>query len=48
MFFIVEVNIEQIEYYKSWISKEELQERADLLKKNSYGKKKKKVIDETK
>ena len=39
---------EQIAYYKSWISKEELQERADLLKKNSYGQYLQKVIDETK
>ena len=39
---------EQIAYYKSWISKEELQERADLLKKNTYGEYLQKVIDETK
>ena len=39
---------EQIAYYKSWISKEKLQERADLLKKNTYGAYLQKVIDETK
>ena len=39
---------EQIAYYKNWISKEELQERADLLKKNTYGQYLQKVIDETK
>ena len=39
---------EQIAYYKSWISKEKLQERADLLKKNTYGEYLQKVIDETK
>ena len=39
---------EQIAYYKNWISKDELQERADLLKKNNYGKYLQKVINETK
>ena len=39
---------EQIAYYKSWISKEKLQERADLLKKNTYGQYLQKVVDETK
>ena len=39
---------EQIAYYKNWISKEKLQERADLLKKNTYGEYLQKVIDETK
>ena len=39
---------EQIAYYKNWISKEKLQERADLLKKNAYGQYLQKVVDETK
>lgn len=39
---------EQIAYYKNWISKEELQERANLLKKNAYGQYLQKVVDETK
>ena len=39
---------EQIAYYKNWITKEKLQERADLLKKNSYGRYLQKIIDETK
>jgi len=39
---------EQIAYYKNWISKDELQERANLLKKNKYGQYLQKVIDETK
>jgi glucose-1-phosphate thymidylyltransferase len=39
---------EQIAYYKNWISKTQLQERAELLKKNSYGKYLIKVIEETK
>ena len=39
---------EQIAYYKNWITKEQLQERADLLKKNAYGKYLQKVVDETK
>ena len=39
---------EQIAYYRGWITKDELQERANLLKKNSYGKYLQKVIDETK
>src|SRR5699024_3372068 len=29
---------EQIAYYRGWITKEKLQERAELLKKNAYGK----------
>ncbi len=39
---------EQIAYYKNWISKEELQERAKVLSKNNYGKYLQKVVDETK
>ena len=39
---------EQIAYYKNWISKEELQARAELLKKNNYGKYLLKVVEETK
>ena len=39
---------EQIAYYKNWITKEKLQVRADLLKKNTYGQYLQKVVDETK
>ena len=39
---------EQIAYYKNWITKEQLQERAKVLSKNSYGKYLQKVVDETK
>ena len=39
---------EQIAYYKNWISKEKLQERANLLMKNTYGQYLQKLIDETK
>ena len=39
---------EQIAYYKNWITKEELQERAKVLIKNNYGKYLQKVVDETK
>lgn len=39
---------EQIAYYKNWITKEELKERAELLKKNTYGQYLQKVVDETK
>ena len=39
---------EQIAYYRGWITKEQLEERAELLKKNTYGKYLKKVIEETK
>ena len=39
---------EQIAYYKNWISKDELQERAKVLSKNNYGKYLQKVVDETK
>ncbi len=39
---------EQIAYYRGWITKEQLDERAELLKKNSYGKYLEKVIRETK
>ena len=39
---------EQIAYYKGWITKEQLQERAELLKKNSYGEYLRKVIEKTK
>ena len=39
---------EQIKKNKNWITKEQLQERADLLKKNAYGQYLQKVVDETK
>ena len=39
---------EQIAYYKNWITKEQLQERAKILIKNSYGQYLQKVVDETK
>ena len=39
---------EKIAYKKNWITTSELQERADLLKKNSYGKYLQKVIDKRK
>ena len=39
---------EQIAYYRGWITNDELQERAELLKKNTYGKYLQKVIKETK
>ncbi|MBQ8131389.1 MAG: glucose-1-phosphate thymidylyltransferase, partial [Bacilli bacterium] len=39
---------EQIAYYRGWITKEQLQERATLLRKNNYGKYLQKVIEETK
>jgi glucose-1-phosphate thymidylyltransferase len=39
---------EQIAYYKNWISKEQLSERAELLKKNTYGQYLMKVIEQTK
>ena len=39
---------EQIAYYKNWITKEQLQERAKILIKNNYGKYLQKVVDETK
>lgn len=39
---------EQIAYYRGWIDKEKLQERATLLRKNNYGKYLQKLIDETK
>lgn len=39
---------EQVAYYHGWITKEQLQQRANLLKKNSYGKYLQKLIDETK
>ncbi len=39
---------EQIAYYKNWISKDKLQERAKVLSKNNYGKYLQKVVDETK
>ena len=39
---------EKIAYKKNWITTAELQERADLLKKNSYGKYLQKVIDKRK
>ena len=39
---------EQIAYYKGWINKEQLQERAELLKKNSYGEYLSKVLKKTK
>ena len=39
---------EQIAYYKNWITTDQLQERAKLLRKNSYGQYLQKVVDETK
>lgn len=39
---------EQIAYYKNWITKEELQERATLLSKNTYGQYLQRVVDQTK
>lgn len=39
---------EQIAYYRNWITKEELQERAKVLRKNSYGQYLQTVVDETK
>ena len=39
---------EQIAYYKNWISKDQLQERAKLLQKNNYGKYLQKVVEQTK
>lgn len=39
---------EQIAYYRGWVTKEQLQQRADLLSKNSYGQYLNKVISETK
>jgi len=39
---------EQIAYYKNWISKDQLEERAKLLQKNNYGKYLMKVVKETK
>jgi glucose-1-phosphate thymidylyltransferase len=39
---------EQIAYYKNWITTEQLQERAELLRKNSYGQYLQTVVDETK
>ena len=40
--------MEKIAYYKNWISKDQLAERAKLLQKNNYGKYLQKVVDETK
>lgn len=39
---------EQIAYFHGWISKEQLESRAELLKKNSYGKYLKKILEQTK
>ena len=39
---------EQIAYKEGWISKEQLQERAKVLKKNNYGKYLQRLVDETK
>ena len=39
---------EQIAYYKNWITKDQLADRAKLLQKNNYGKYLQKVLDETK
>ena len=39
---------EQIAYYKNWITKDQLADRAKLLQKNNYGKYLQKVVDETK
>ena len=39
---------EQIAYYRGWLTKEKLQERAELLKKNTYGEYLQKLVDQTK
>ena len=39
---------EQIAYYKNWITTDKLQERAKVLRKNSYGQYLQTVVDETK
>ena len=39
---------EQIAYYKNWITREQLEERAKVLRKNSYGQYLQTVVDETK
>ncbi len=39
---------EQIAFYKGWIDKEQLSQRAELMKKNSYGKYLNKMLKETK
>ena len=39
---------EQIAYYKNWITTDQLQERAKVLRKNSYGQYLQTVVDETK
>ena len=39
---------EQIAYYRGWITTEQLEERANLLQKNTYGKYLRKVITDTK
>ena len=39
---------EQIAYKEKWITKEQLQERAKVLKKNNYGKYLQRLIDQTK
>ena len=39
---------EQIAFYKGWIDKEQLSQRAELMKKNSYGKYLNKILKETK
>ena len=39
---------EQIAFYKGWIDKKQLSQRAELMKKNSYGKYLSKILKETK
>ena len=39
---------EQIAYYRGWINKDQLEERAKLLSKNTYGQYLQKVVDQTK
>lgn len=39
---------EQIAFYKGWLTEEQLSERADLMKKNTYGKYLRKVLEEAK
>ena len=39
---------EQIAYYKNWITTDQLQERAKVLRKNTYGQYLQTVVDETK
>ena len=39
---------EQIAFYKGWITKDQLKDRANLMKKNTYGKYLQKVLKEAK